>query len=131
METIDITSYIYANLPDLIFVDKFTNQKLDISVVNLNPDGVIESVVTTEGSLYTRASLDIFKDYLYVPGLGNITPGSRVIYKEKDYVLCYGWHTNISNQTICTWYLEALEEAVPPKTLYKEMIDEIELVHFR
>ena len=32
--------------------------------------------------------------------LGYIPKGARVIYQDKDYLLNFGWHTNISNQTI-------------------------------
>jgi hypothetical protein len=91
---------------------------------------------------------------LYVLGIGFLLPGDLVKLKinERDiYELNYGWHTNISNQTIYSWYL------VPQKnddyfkgeragifresdinitntgilTFYKEFLDTIEVVEFR
>lgn len=101
----------------------------EITSVNLSPEGNVVSVVTptetlTEGFIVSNTAL-------YVPGLGYLVPGTIIIYQDNDYVLKYGWHTNISNQTIYSWNLESLDSNIPPKTIYKDMINKIDTVHYR
>lgn len=103
---------------------------IDVASIVLE-DNAITEVVTVDGDVYTRDLIEVCNKVLYVPGIGYLTPETRVIYKEQDYVLLYGWHTNISNQTILSWYLMPLEECIPYKTLYKDMINDIEVFHFR
>lgn len=128
----EIPSSIYGESPGMIFTDQDGARQL-VQTINLDPD-TQEIIGLTD---FADNPLDIdditYNKYvLFVPGIGNILPGSRVIWKEKDYVLQFGWHTNISNQTIYTWYLEPLEGIdLTPKTLYQWMIKEIEIVHFR
>ena len=75
-----------------------------------------------------------------VKGLGYLPEGSIVEYNGKYYVLYFGWHKNISNQEIYSWYLvethtnQNLARFVPKnpecKTLYKWMIDKLNKVIF-
>lgn len=102
----------------------------DLDIVNISlTNGTFTGASTSEKN-YTPEEVVYYKEVLYVPGIGNLVPGTRVIIKEKDYLLRFGWHTNVSNQNIYSWYLESLSEDIPPRTLYKEMIDEIEIVHY-
>lgn len=116
-----------------ILIKLKTGEVVDIIDISVD-DGKIISVFPKEGTgdqgYIPSSEFNFFKEVLYVPGIGYITPGTRVIIKEKDYLLKFGWHINISNQNIYSWYLESLSEDIPPKTLYKEMINEIEIVHF-
>jgi len=91
----------------------------------------VTSIIDKQGKIYSESEFIVYNKVLLVPGIGYLTPGTRVVYEGQDYCLSYGWHTNISNQTILSWYLDSLEVNAPMKTLYKEMIDKIELVHFR
>lgn len=118
-----------------------------LSVFNTVQD---ETLVET----YTKDQYTYTTECLYVLGIGFLLPGDIVKLKinERDaYELNYGWHTNISNQTIYSWYL------VPQKnedyfadtrkgifresdinitntgilTFYKEFLQTIEVVEFR
>ena len=126
----DLSSGIYESCPDILVLERATKNEIPVLSIEMI-DGEITEVVAATGVHYTPEEIEIIRQYLQVPGIGNIISGTRVIYHDKDYVLLFGWHTNISNQTIYSWYLEALEEDVPPKTLYQEMIDEIDTLHFR
>ena len=118
------------SLPDL-FVRRKDGKDIRIIQLNLGEDGRVESALDEYEFTHYRDDLEISKNYLNIPGIGFILPESRIIWRNRDYVLKYGWHTNISNQTICTWYLVSLEEETPPKTVYAEMIDQFEIVHFQ
>jgi hypothetical protein len=103
---------------------------------------------------YTKENYTYTTECLYVLGIGFLIPGDIVKLKINEcveYELNYGWHTNISNQTIYSWYL------VPKKhpdlfkedrkgifresdinitntgilTFYKEFLETIEVVEFR
>lgn len=117
--------------PDMLFRDKEGNI-LPVTEVHLNEDSNIESIYRSDPEIVQITEEFSFeKHLLFIPGVGHVCPGVRLIYKEKDYVLLFGWHTNISNQTIYSWYLHSLDDDSPDKTLYKSMIEEIETVHFR
>ena len=126
-----LNSPIYGEFPGMIFTD-LNNDRIKVGQITLDPntqeisslEGIYEETIDPATTLYQKYILNI-------PGVGNVAPGTRVIWKGKDYCLRFGWHTNISNQELYTWYLESLEETCPPKTLYKPMINEIDLVHFR
>lgn len=113
-----------------ILVKTKDGEIIEVASVTLE-NNTVTDVVTANGDIYTSDLIDVYNKVLYVPGIGYLVPDTRIVYKDKDYLLKYGWHTNISNQTILSWYLESMEESIPNKTLYKEMIDAIEVVHFR
>lgn len=104
--------------------------------------------------IYPKNSYTYTTECLYVLGIGFLIPGDIVKLKINEcveYELNYGWHTNISNQTIYSWYL------VPKKhpdlfkedrkgifresdinitntgilTFYKEFLETIEVTEFR
>jgi hypothetical protein len=126
---LDLASQIIEDAPNLKF-SKEDGTVLDVIEIEMN-NGNIVSVLDSDNVRYNIDEITYEKYLLNVPGIGYIAAKSRVIYKEKDYVLLFGWHTNISNQTIYSWYLSSLTEDIPDKTLYEEMINEIEIVHFR
>ena len=123
-----IPSQIIKYDQDIIFTTK-DGDLLEVASINLQ-DGIITNVTTIYEDTYSRDALNIYTNILYVKGVGSLVPKTRVVYEKKDYILLYGWHTNISNQTIYSWFLRPLEEAGPDKTLYKEMIDKIDIIHF-
>ena len=113
------------------FIIKDTNDTIiQVNAIYLN-NGNIEYVIDNEGNTHTNENIVLVKNLLFIPGIGYIPEETRIIYKEVDYILLYGWHTNISNQNILSWYLMPLSSNIPYKTLYKDMIDDIEVVHFR
>lgn len=118
-------------------------KEIDLVSVDVNTDGQYVIAHTDEGRQYFVEDLVVEKHFLPVPGVGYLRPGSH-IRLEKDpteYVLLFGWHTNISNQTIYSWYLRPIKEFDNPdenkymsspvkvlsedKTLYYEMINKI------
>ena len=127
----EIPSSIYYEDSGLIFTESDTGQQVKVATIELDP--VDETIIHLTDPTGNPIDDAIYQRYtLNIPGIGYIIPGSRVVWKEKDYVLQFGWHTNVSNQTIYTWYLEPLEGLdQTPKTLYYWMINEIEIVHFR
>ena len=128
---LDNNGPIYEENTDFIFTDA-KEMRVPIVDIHLDPQYKIDVLTDIEGNEVDPETVQYQKYALKVPGLGNILPGSRVIWKEEDYVLQFGWHTNVSNQEIFTWYLLPLESIdTTPKTLYRWMIKEIELVHFR
>ena len=127
---VKLDSQVIANDNYDLLVKTNSGQTIEVSNAVIS-DSKVTSVINIEGDIYVEGEFVVINKILFIPGIGYLTPGTRVIYKNKDYCLCYGWHTNISNQTMISWYLESLEENIPDKTLYKEMINEIELVHFR
>lgn len=106
---------------------------------------------------YNKDEYTYTTECLYVLGIGFLIPGDIVklkIDQLKTYELNYGWHTNISGQTIYSWYLVALPEEdyfyderkgifnsvdlvdmnIETKqilTFYKEYLDTIEVVEFK
>lgn len=135
---------------DVITVSIDDNGQFDTLSVESNIDDENEySVQEYEKDEYTYTT-----ECLYVLGIGFLLPGDIVKLKINEcfeYELNYGWHTNISNQTIYSWYL------VPRKTddyfkderhgifresdinitntgiltFYKEFLQTIEVVEFR
>lgn len=113
---------------DLKFTDLY-NRTLPVREVYMNPDGQIEKLILSEPvngqDIYYKGDFFIIKELLEVPGVGRLSPGTMVRYEGKDYLLLYGWHTNLSNQTIYSWYLTKDKEC---HTLYQDMIDKINLI---
>ena len=125
----EIPNQIFQSKQDIVFKTK-SGDLIEASKVNMS-NGIITSVENIVEDTFDRHDIEIFPNVLYVKDVGSLTPRTRVVYKDQDYVLLFGWHRNISNQHIYSWFLRSLEESVPDKTLYKEMIDEIDIIHFR
>ena len=140
MSEIYINGQVFRSLkPDLKIFHK-DGIEVNASEVILSPEGKIISVLDTEGVEHYRDYLEICQNFLEVPGVGFLRPGSVVRIRGQEYVLNFGKHTNISNQSLISWYLSPLgrgvEMAPDPlgrvtsedRTLYTDMIDEIDLV---
>ncbi len=130
---ITLNSPIYGEDPGFIFTDKVSGIRVPITEIELDSSTFqITQLSDVIGTEVDPNTVTYQKYALNVPGIGNILPDSRVVWKEQDFILKFGWHTNISNQELYTWYLLPLESEDPtPKTLYRWMINEIEIVHFR
>lgn len=129
---ITLNSQVYGENPGFIFTDSAGN-RIPITEIQLDEFTFnIVGLTDISGNDVDPNTVTFQKYVLNVPGVGNILPGSRVVWKEQDYVLKFGWHTNVSHQELYTWYLLPLESTdLTPKTLYRWMINEIEIVHFR
>ena len=143
----DVKMYLKSDL-DASFSDKSClprrEEEINLTSIDVDTDGHYVVAHTEEGSQYFVDELVVEKNFLHVPGVGHLRPGSKVRL-EKDptsYILLFGWHTNISNQTIYSWYLRPIKEfddsdhdqdymsspekvLSEDKTLYFEMIDKI------
>lgn len=123
--------------PDLKFftLDGF---EIEVSDVILSKSGKILSVTDTSGTEFFREEFFVCNEFLTVPGVGHLKPGSLVRIEGQTYELLYGPHINISNQNLISWYLRPREVCATPdplgrvtsedRTLYLEMIDKIDLV---
>ena len=124
------------------------NGQFDTLTVTTEEDG--QTVTET----YTKDQYTYTTECLYVLGIGFLLPGDIVKLKINEcntYQLNYGWHTNISNQTIYSWYLvpqpttdyfaydrKGIFGHCDPDitntgilTFYKEFLQTIEVVEFR
>lgn len=91
------------------------SQEYDAISYQVDTEGKIISVTSETGEEVLSENLQIFQNYLYVPGVGYLRPGTKVWLDTNPYdkyTLCFGWHTNISNQTIFSWFLRPYEENV-------------------
>lgn len=135
-----INSLLYNERSPLDF--RFT--KLDGTVLDVISttfeNGEILTVTDTTGTVYEKDEFIYEKDLLPVKGIGYLPQGTIVEYDGKYYILYFGWHKNISNQEIYSWYLVETHSntnyatvAKPHyecKTLYKNMIDKLNKVKF-
>ena len=100
---------------------------------------------------YTKDNYTYTVECLYVLGIGFLLPGDLVKLKIDDcrvFELNFGWHTNVSNQTIYSWFLKPVkccdnnsndvfinsdmdESGTGILTFYKKYLDTIEVVTFR
>lgn len=97
-------------LPDIFkFYDKETHDILDVMSINLDASGEVASITTNSGETYFKEDFWYTNLILDVPGLGHVLCGDLITIKVKnrisDFVLGFGWHVNISNQKIYSWYL--------------------------
>lgn len=141
------------------FYDSNGNLLLGNSVsVTITDNGQFDvlTITQSDGSSisYNQDEYIYTTECLYVLGIGFLLPGDLVKLKVNEcavYELNYGWHTNISNQTIYSWYLVPQEtqdyfadcrNGLGNKsdininkngilTFYKEFLNTIEVVEFR
>ena len=82
----------------------------DVSVT-FTDDGQFDTLTAVyDGTetVYYSGEYTYTTECLYVLGIGFLIPGDIVKLKisdMKEYELRYGWHTNISGQTLYSWYL--------------------------
>lgn len=119
-------------------------KEIDLTSIDVDTDGRYVIAHTDEGRQYFIDDLIVERNFLNVPGVGYLRPGSKVRLENdfNEYVLLFGWHTNISNQTIYSWYLRPIKEFVDSekenqymsepikplsedRTLYYEMVNKI------
>lgn len=132
--------------------------------------GEIEAEITDNGQfgaltveydgetiIYPKDTYTYTTECLYVLGIGFLIPGDIVKLKLtdwKEYELNFGWHTNISNQKIYSWYLvprpipdlfieerNGIHNQIDQVTMnidsngvltfYKEYLETIEVVEFK
>lgn len=139
LNEVSVNSQIYNTKPIIkAFTKDGTEVKISEVILDINTGGII-TIVDESGHEYICNCLDVCTDFLEVPGVGFLKPGTKVhLSGEGEYILKHGEHTNISNQTMIGWYLDptgALCKLDPlgrvcgeSRTLYKEMINRIDLV---
>ena len=145
METVNDKSQIYSVQPMMKFYSKEDpTVEISINSADFDTSGNVVMLYDVSGKSYYAEDLIIYQDFLDVPGIGYLRPGTKVkLDSDKTlYLLQYGWHTNISNQTIYSWYLHPIVEfsnnekdaeymsepervLSQDRTLYRHMIDHL------
>lgn len=138
----ELRKQIFDNCPNIEIARKDDGSLVDATSVLVDGDGKFTKVLQSESvESISIDDVDVFTNFLPVPGVGYLKPKTKVRWKGKEYWLLFGWHTNISNQKIYSWFLRSTNETTDTtgkvitlqgdhenKTLYFEMIDEIDLV---
>ena len=136
-------------------IDYFSFYKLNgeyipnVISVDIGKDGKFGNItaVDSEGveTVYSYDEYNFTRESVFVLGVGYLIPGDIVklhLIDKRSYEVRYGWHTNVSNQTIHSWYLVPVNVDEVTKevsyltdskilTLYKEYLETIELVEYR
>ena len=114
-------------------------------VVIIGSNGQFDNIISTNSKnvsrTYSKDQYTYTRESLYVLGVGYLIPGDVVKLKRFDrvsFTVGYGWHTNISNQSIYSWYLVPNDSELPNPyspdgkilTLYQEYLETIELVSY-
>ena len=132
------------------FYDKKGNYLTNIATVNIQADGqfgvlTIEDPESEEPITLNPDEYEYTRETVFVLGVGYLIPGDIVrlhLLDKRMYEVRYGWHTNVSNQTIHSWYLVPVNFNEVTKevaywtdsfilTLYKDYLDTIEVVEYR
>lgn len=115
-----------------VFYSKLTGEPIKVTNIELDDLGTISKIT---GTVHGITAIMDSSQFIYtnlileVPGLGTAVCGDTIWLKRprkntEEYILEFGWHTNISNQKIYSWYLvSALKdldnhELPKAKTLY-------------
>lgn len=130
---------VFKNCPDIKVYQE--DKELSIISVDLDTDGKIVYVNSESGQKIPSDDVEVLKNFLPVPGVGYLRSGTKVTFEKDTYVLMFGWHTNISNQQIYSWFLRPTvqtdrvsesnymsspeNELSQDRTLYYPMIDKI------
>lgn len=139
---------ISSDKPDIKFYDQSSMKEIPIEIVKLE-NGHISNIFTKKGEgTYEEVPLKdvfIYQNFLEVPGVGFLYPGTKVCLDDdkydRTYVLLQDWHTNASNQRIFGWFLRPTDLVIkedpsnymsqlPPdfltdRTLYEWMINHL------
>ena len=147
----------FANLHDLkqsdiidyySFYDLEGNYLSNVASVNINSHGKFETITVTideEEVILFPNEYYYTRESVFVLGVGFLIPGDIVklhLLDKRFYEVRYGWHINVSNQNIHSWYLVPVDYDIITKevayltdskilTLYREYLDTIELVEYR
>lgn len=74
----------------------------------------IDYVIDCNGKKYSKGMFVYTNLVLDVPGLGPALCGDLITLKVKnkisEFTLGFGWHVNISNQKLYSWYLLPLDD---------------------
>lgn len=122
---------------------------LEVSLDDNGQFDILTQIIDDETFIYPKGTYTYTTECLYVLGIGFLIPGDIVKLKIdscKRYELNYGWHTNVSNQTIYSWYLKPItkncnnsdifeqkdmdDSGTGILTFYKEYLKTIEVVEF-
>jgi hypothetical protein len=121
----------------------------NVATVQVQFDGQFGNLtyLDDEGELVTipNTDYDFTRESVYVLGVGYLIPGDIVkihLLDNLTYEVGYGWHTNVSNQTIHSWYLKPVDYNIFTKevayktcskiiTLQKHHLETIEVVEFK
>lgn len=130
---------------------------IDVSFTDNGQFDTLTVEYNNETMIYNKDQYTYTTQCLYVLGIGFLLPGDIVKLKitdTKTYEVGWGWHTNVSGQTIFSWYLtpqpqpdyfynerKGFKQTVDLATtnidsngiltLYKEYLKTIEVVQFR
>lgn len=130
------------------FYDVDGNYLSNVATVSVNANGKfgnITIVIDDEERILSPDEYYYTRESVFVLGVGFLIPGDIVklhLLDKKFYEVKYGWHKNVSNQNIHSWYLVPVDYNVITKevayltdskilTLYREYLDTIELVEYR
>lgn len=131
------------------FYDLEGNYLSNVATVNVQEDGQFGDITykDAEGELITLTNTEytFTRETVYVLGVGYLIPGDIVkihLLDNLTYEVGYGWHTNVSNQTIHSWYLKPVDYNIFTKevayktcskiiTLQKHHLETIEVVEFK
>ena len=143
-------------IPYFSFYDLSGNLIIGDITATFTDDGQFDAITCEKDGMtvtYNNGQFSYTTACLYVLGIGFLIPGDIVKLKIdscKVYELNFGWHTNVSNQTIYSWYLKPIKiedyfkderkglfnESDPNitntgiLTFYKEYLSTIEVVEF-
>lgn len=124
------------------------NNLLNVQTITLDNYGQLSNVtINTESGtqVLTKDEYTYTRECIFVLGIGYLIPGDIVklhLMDKCSYELRYGWHTNVSNQCIHSWYLVPVSYDLYTKdvvyktdsdilTLYKHYLETIEVVEFK
>lgn len=148
----------FAGLHDLKqsdIIDYFSFYTLDgdyitnVATVNVLYNGQFGDITYMDGEgdyhTLTNTEYTFTRETVFVLGIGYLIPGDIVklhLLDDKTFEVGYGWHTNVSNQTLHTWYLKPVDYNIFTKevayktthkiiTLQKQHLETIEVVEFK
>lgn len=121
-------SQIYGkdDKPDIKFFYK-DGTEIRVSEIIMSTSGTVVSVIDESGKEIFKDHFDICSNFLEVPGIGFLRPGSIVRIKENEYQLNFGEHANISNQRLISWYLRPMSMSTNPDPLGRVTSESITL----
>ena len=96
-----------------LFYSRETGDLLSVSKIFLDASGQIDKIIATQHGItaeYESTDFVYTNLILEIPGLENAMCGDKILLKHprkklEEFTLEFGWHTNISNQKIYSWYL--------------------------